>query len=274
MAGATKPPAKAAGRKPVKTQKRKAIKNPFLALGVRKFSKAKMMKNTGAWKFVKDPVEVAKTKATEAPKKAEVKFVVKKIGGAKNGGERKILLQKPRKFYPTENTTKVVKKASKPRTYRAARASITPGTILILLAGRHRGRRVVYLKQLASGFLLVTGPYKLNSCPLRRINQNFVIATSTKIDITGVKVPENVKDEFFAKPKKVVKRGNTAKGGDLFEKKKVEYAPSEERKKLQLDLDKQILAAVKKHPEAEVMQNYLKIPFGLSSRTYPHALKF
>lgn len=37
----------------------------------------------------------------------------------------------------------------------------------------------------------------MNGVPLRRVNQAYVIATSKTVDVSGVKLPDNVNDAFF-----------------------------------------------------------------------------
>ena len=63
------------------------------------------------------------------------------------------------KWYPAEDVPKPRKRSFKP-TVAKLRKSLVPGTIVILLSGRFRGKRAVFLKQLPSGLLLVTGAWR------------------------------------------------------------------------------------------------------------------
>ena len=92
----------------------------------------------------------------------------------------------------------------------APRSTLTPGAVLILLAGRFRGKRVILLKALSQGVLLVTGPFKVNGVPLRRVNARYVIATSHKVDLSGIdqkKVDEVAGEKYFAREKSDKKKG-------------------------------------------------------------------
>merc|ERR1712198_518497 len=136
----------------------------------------------------------------------------------------------------------------------------------ILLAGKHRGKRVVFLKQLpSSGLLLVTGPYKVNGVPLRRIPQSYVIATQTNVDISKVSLPD-VDDAMFKRQKKPKR---TSEG--MFEESSEQYKPSEERKSLQQTLDDQVLLEISK---VEQLRKYMQQQFTLRKGQYPHEMLF
>merc|ERR1719335_8083 len=72
---------------------------------------------------------------------------------------------KSRRSYFVEEVKKPLQKRSSEKKAKT-KSPITPGTVLILLAGRYKGKRVVFIKELPSGFLLVTGPYKINTANL------------------------------------------------------------------------------------------------------------
>merc|ERR1712022_8431 len=144
------------------------------------------------------------------------------------------------------------------------RASIAPGTVLILLAGRFRGKRVVCLKQLKSGLLAVTGPYKVNGVPLKRVNQVYTLSTSLKVDVSGVKAA--VADETFAKEAKA-KRSRSQR---FFAENAPKTSTSDARKKLQKEVD----TALTKNIKDKMVLRYLGARFSLTSGDAPHAMKF
>merc|ERR1719276_833278 len=168
------------------------------------------------------------------------------------------------RYYPAEDVKpgKAVHKVK--QNPPKVRASITPGTVLILLAGRFRGKRVVCLKALESGLLVVSGPYKINGVPLRRVNQAYVIATSTKVDVSGVDV-SSFTDAYFAK-------GKDEEQVEFFANDEAKPAVvSDERKADQKKVDGELLKAVEAVP---MLKGYLNARFTLTKNDRPHKMLF
>ena len=116
------------------------------------------------------------------------------------------------RFYPPEDAPVPVKRKV---THGAPKLepSLKPGSVVILLAGNFKGKRCVFLKQLESGLLLIAGPRSVNGVPLRRVNQAYVIGTSTSVDVSGLKGKLDKFDDAYFKPKA---EGRKKKGEEEF----------------------------------------------------------
>ncbi|KOS16635.1 60S ribosomal protein L6-B [Escovopsis weberi] len=181
------------------------------------------------------------------------------------------LADKAKKWYPAddESQPKKVRKAIRPWT---PRKTLQPGTVLILLAGRFRGKRVVLLKTLDQGVLLVTGPFKINGVPLRKVNSRYVIATSYKVDISGIdeaKIEEISQPKYFTAEKAKQKAGQEAffSQGEKPEKKEINSTRVADQKAI----DKALIANIKK---VDQLPSYLASTFSLRKGDKPHEMKW
>ncbi|MQL93589.1 hypothetical protein Taro_026243 [Colocasia esculenta] len=256
--------------------KPRVTRNAELVRGIGKVSRSKMYHKRGLWAIKAKHGGAFPRHEKQAP------------------AEEKAPAKAP-KFYPADDVKRPLANTRKPKPTKL-RASITPGTVLILLAGRFMGKRVVFLKQLASGLLLVTecdsffpeishcfasddvethfpvglfgGPFKINGVPLRRVNQAYVIATSTKVDISGVDV-EKFDDKYFAKE---VQRKKKKGEGEFFEGDKQEAkALPQEKKDDQKAVDAPLIKAIEGVPD---LRSYLAARFSLRDGMKPHELVF
>jgi len=174
---------------------------------------------------------------------------------------------KEARFYAADDIKKPLKSRKANHKQTKLKAGVAPGSVLIILAGRFKGKRVVFLKQLDSGLLLVTGPYKINGVPLRRVNQAYVIPTSTSVDVSKVDVAA-INDEFFAKPEEA----KAKKSADaFFQEEKKAVVVSEEKKAAQKKVDAALLSAVTAVPN---LKAYLNARFSLTQKDRPHLMKF
>merc|ERR1712224_50428 len=139
------------------------------------------------------------------------------------------------------------------------------GDILIILAGRFKGKRVIFLRKIARG-ILVTGPSEINGVPICQINNAFVLTTTFKLDLSRVDLSQLDKTvhKFFGSKnfdQLIDDRHKTIKQSDFIRDLK------NERKKL----DTVIIARIEATPG---LSSYLSASFTLKTGIKPHLLKF
>lgn len=271
-----KPKTTASGKKVVNSHSNRPLNNS----GLMRFSRGRMfhrraLYRINKWKTAHAQLQGNKTQKTagsiQKKKPRTLALQKKTVGGDRNGKERLVRTKRLPRYYPTEEAPKkfsVKRKhfANHPRRFRS---TLTPGTVVILVAGKHAGKRVVVVRHLSSGLLLVTGPKKLNGVSLSRVNQIYVIATSTKLDLSSSNF-DQFDDKFFKRvrtPKKNAEK-------DIFNTQQQKPQLSEERRQAQATVDTAILKAIKANGESRLLRSYLKSRFQLWNGVMPHKLKF
>jgi large subunit ribosomal protein L6e len=270
-----KPKTTATGKKVVNSHSNRLLNNN----GLMRFSRGRMFQRRALyrinkWKGDQAKLQGDKTKKTAGSiqkKKRTPALKKKPVGGDRNGKERLVRTKRFPRYYPTEERPKKfsVKRKRFSNHPRRFRSTLTPGTVVILVAGKHAGKRVVVVKQLSSGLLLVTGPHKLNGVSLRCVNQIYVIGTSTKLDLSSAKF-DNLDDKFFKRVRPAKKNAEK----DIFDSKKEQPQLSEERRQAQTNVDTAVLSAIKAHADSRLLRRYLKSRFQLWNGVLPHKLQF
>jgi len=195
----------------------------------------------GTVQFARSLKKVAKQENIRRHKNAT------KLNAEKSKGEKKAAkpfkVCKMRAVYQTQLPMRLAAAKGSKKHYKnptKLRKSLVPGTVCIILAGRHQSKKCVFLKQLRrSGLCLITGPYGVNKVPLRRMDQQFMQPTSIRLPLPeGFKVPGHVDDSWFKK-KRGTKSQVTTKVTDSMVKnvKKTKAKPDLSRKKAQRFVD-------------------------------------
>ncbi|KAK6942025.1 Ribosomal protein L6, N-terminal [Dillenia turbinata] len=111
-------------------------------------------------------------------------------------------------------------------------------------------------------------PFKINGVPLRRVHQAYVIATSTKVDISGVNA-EKFDDKYFAKVAEEKKKKNEGEFFEAEKEEKIELLVA--KKEDQKAVDAALIKSIEVVPD---LKDYLAARFSLKAGMKLHELVF
>lgn len=96
----------------------------------------------------------------------------------------------------SQKINQLVKEKSKKKVYKIEK-NFKKGTILILLGLKFKGKKCVFLKFTQNGSMVITGPYRMNGIPLRRINPKYAFLTEIKINLNYLNL-NFLSDRYFS----------------------------------------------------------------------------
>lgn len=143
-------------------------------------------------------------------------------------------------------------KARTARKPRVGRTDLAKGMVVVVLEGIFASKRVVYLKGLEGNLALCAGPKSINGVPLFKIDERYLLATSTVLDIN---VNVDIDEENII----LTKRDDYTTPMDA------EMTDAEKK------IDEEIAKAVK---EIKFMKSYLSEPFEIDTTRNFYSLKY